>query len=152
MKNDYYEIAYNNLLYLEHSLSTTFYNDIAVNAQQVAEKMLKSVLEYLCDLGDELDKLLRSHNLRAIYDKIHNVYPEFCLDRGSLSILKDFYFDAKYPGDNFVTVTFDECAECIGIMYDAIEETNKFRASNGLSVHEVTRKQLYSTYANSSTA
>lgn len=40
MKNDYYEIAYNNLQYLEFTFKTEFYNDIAVNCQQVAEKIL----------------------------------------------------------------------------------------------------------------
>ena len=44
MKNDYYEIAYNNLLYLQATLGLPFYNDIVVLAQQVAEKMLKSVV------------------------------------------------------------------------------------------------------------
>jgi hypothetical protein len=48
MKNDYYEIAYNNLLYLQATLHLPFYNDIAVGTQQVAEKMLKSVAEYVC--------------------------------------------------------------------------------------------------------
>ena len=87
MRNDYDDIAYNNLLSLEHALSTDYYNDIAVGAQQVSEKMLKSVLEQVCDLKDDVDKLLRSHNLRAIYDRIKAVYGDFSLDRGELSIL-----------------------------------------------------------------
>lgn len=141
MRNDYYDIAYHNLLYLEHALSTSFYNDIAIDAQQVTEKMLKSVLEQVSD-SDDLDKLLHSHNLRAIYDKIHREYSDFHVDRGDLSILKDYYFDAKYPGDNFITVTAEECTECISIMYDVIEATNKFREENGLDVQQISRKRL----------
>ena len=44
MKNDYYDIAYNDLLYLEDDYYKTNYNPMVVQIQQVAEKMLKSVL------------------------------------------------------------------------------------------------------------
>ena len=142
MKNDYYDIAYNNLLYLEYTFATNYYNDITVGAEQIAEKMLKSVLELVCDENDDIDKLLHSHNLRAIYDRIHRECDSFCLDRGHLSILKDYYFDAKYPGDNFVDVTEEECRECIEVMYDVIEQTNDFRKNNCLEIKEIKRKQL----------
>lgn len=146
MRNDYYDIAYNNLLYLEHALSTNFYNDIVVGAQQVSEKMLKSVLEQVCDMQDDVDKLLRSHNLRAIYDRIKMEVGDFSLDRGELSILKDYYFDAKYPGDNFVNVTREECAECLEMMYRVIEETNRFRMKNQMEIKNIEKKTLQYEY------
>ena len=68
MKNDYYEIAYNNLLYLQATLGLPFYNDIVVLAQQVAEKMLKSVVERV---SAESIPLMHSHNLRTLYG--HNI-------------------------------------------------------------------------------
>lgn len=94
MKNDYYDVAINDLLYLQVTLNTPYYNNIAVNAQQVAEKMLKSVAERVC-VG--VEKLMHTHNLRALYTEIHKIEPDFILDKGSLSMLKDLYFDAKYP-------------------------------------------------------
>lgn len=135
MKNDYYAIAINDLRYLELTLNTQFYNNISVGAQQVVEKLLKSVLEQLVPATDShVDKLMTSHNLRAIYDKIHDVYPTFTLDRRGLSMLKDYYYDAKYPGDSFVTVTKSECEENVQIMYDTIEQVNKFRKENDLEI------------------
>ena len=41
MKNDYYDIAYNDLLYLEDNYYKMNYNPMVVQIQQVAEKMLK---------------------------------------------------------------------------------------------------------------
>ena len=105
--------------------------------------ILKSVLEQLApSTDDSVDKLMHSHNLRAIYDKSHAIESAVNLDRRALAMLKDYYFDAKYPGDSFVTVTKEECTENIGIMYDVIEEVNRFRKCNNLPVVEVKRQGL----------
>ncbi len=45
MKNEYYSIALGDLEYLQATLHLPYYNNIAIAAQQVAEKMLKSVVE-----------------------------------------------------------------------------------------------------------
>lgn len=127
--NDYYEIACNDLLYLQATLDTGLYNQIAVQAEQVTEKMLKSVAERYC-VG--IEKLMNTHNLRGIYDQIHKALPSFVLDRHRLSTLKDLYFDAKYPGDNFVEVDEELCTECLSIMYETIEAVTKARESLGL--------------------
>lgn len=139
MKNDYYEIAYNNLLYLQATLHLPFYNDIAVLAQQIAEKMLKSVAERV---NIENLQMMRSHNLRALYDSVRMQYPEPVIDRGALSMLKDYYFDAKYPGENFVTVTKEECAECLNVMYDVIDYVHAVRRALYLECYEIERKFL----------
>lgn len=68
----------------------------------------------------DIEKLMLSHNLRGLYDAIHQQEQTFCLDRGSLSMLKDFYLDAKY---NFVTVSKQECQDCLNTMYDVLEQT-----------------------------
>lgn len=129
MKNDFYAIACEDIRYLQATLHLPYYNQIAVQSQQVAEKMIKSVAERSC-VG--IEKLMHSHNLRALYDAIHEVEAEYCLNRGMLSMLKDFYFDAKYPGDNFVTVSKQDCQECLDTMYEVVEQTNSFRIRYGL--------------------
>lgn len=139
MKNDYYEIAYNNLLYLQATLHLPYFNDIAVGSQQVAEKMLKSVAEVI---SIENVKLLNSHNLRGLYDSIHAQYPDVYLDRKGLSMLKDYYFDAKYPGDSFVTVTKSECEECLEIMYDVIDFVHIIRQSLDMPCRSIEKKYL----------
>lgn len=143
MKNEYYDIAYNNLLFLMANSNSNFYNHIAVLCQQTAETMLKSVLDEISDSRDSsIDKLMHAHNLRALYDQIHRVIPEFVLDRGNLSMLKDYYFDARYPGDNFVTVTKEESDECLRVTLEVVEQVNRFRKANGLEVKEISHEQL----------
>ena len=137
--NDYYKIACNDMAYLQATLNTGLYNNIAVGCQQVAEKMLKSVAEVVClNIGN----LMNSHNLRAIYSEINRVEETFKLDKPSLAMLKDFYFDAKYPGDNFVVVDYETCAECLDILYDVIEQTNSFREHHGYITHTFLRLPL----------
>lgn len=138
-KNDYYSIACEDLKYLQATLHLPYYNQIAVQTQQIAEKMLKSVAEHTC-VG--IEKLMQSHNLRAIYTEIHNSEPDFVLNKSDLSMLKDFYFDAKYPGDNFVEVDKESCQECLDIMYSVIDETNKMRGRLELPVEDFERMML----------
>lgn len=136
MKNDYYAIACEDLKYLQATLFLPYYNQISVQAQQVAEKMLKSVAERACV---DIEKLMLSHNLRGLYSQIHQNDQQFCLDMGKLSMLKDFYYDAKYPGNNFVTVSKEECQECLDTMYDVIEQVNLFRERCGLDIFDMQR-------------
>lgn len=131
--NDYYYIGMNDLCYLQCALKTTYYNKLAIDAQQVIERMLKSVAERAC-VG--VEGLLHTHNLRALYDAIHKELPNFYLDRGALSILKDYYYDLRYPGHNYVDITREECEECIDLMYDTIKQVNAFRQSMGLPIKE----------------
>lgn len=63
-------------------------------------------------------------------------------DRGALSMLKDFYFDAKYTGDNYVLVDRETCEECLTIMYDCIREVHKIREELGLENHNIKEKML----------
>ena len=131
MKNEYYSITYNDLLYLQATLHLPFYNNIAVNAQQVAEKVLKSVVEIV---SPDAEGILKTHNLRGLYNEISKYLPTFELNQWKLSMLKDIYFDAKYPGDNFMEIDQKTCDECLSIMYDTIEAVNQFRAQEGLDI------------------
>ncbi len=139
MKNEYYSIALGDLEYLQATLHLPYYNNIAIAAQQVAEKMLKSVVE-LSSVNCE--SLLRSHNLRALYDEAFKQFSVSPVNRGDLSMLKDYYFDAKYPGDNFVNVTEAECEQCLTTMYDVIEFVHAARNKLGLDCVQVDRKLL----------
>lgn len=145
MKNDYYFIAMEELKYAEANFNTDFYNFVSINAQQVVEKLLKSVLEQLAPMTETgVNNIMHGHNLRAIYDKILEYDTTIVLDRGDLSMLKDYYYDAKYPGDNFVTVTKEECAANIEIMYNVVEQVNRFRKANDLETVDFTRHELQS--------
>ncbi|MFI3212635.1 MAG: HEPN domain-containing protein [Eubacteriales bacterium] len=135
--NDYYKIACSDVLYVQATLHLPFYNQNAIQAQQITEKMLKSVVERVCV---EPFKLLTTHNLRALYMEIHKEDSAFILNKGALSMLKDFYFDAKYPGDNYVDVDQETCDECLEIMYATIEMVNQKRIQLGLEIQEFEEK------------
>lgn len=139
MKNNYYDVAYHDLLYLEEDFHKTYYNPMVTQIQQVAEEMLKSVLELI---RVDVNHLLHSHNLRQIYTAINEFVPDFSLNESDLSYLKDFYFESRYPGDNFIEVSREQCAKCLRIMYTVVAEVNKFRQQNGLEFYEVTEKVL----------
>lgn len=135
MKNDYYDIAVNDLKYLQCTINTPFYNNMAAGAQQVAEKMLKSVAE-LCDTQDD-HKVMNGHNLRGIYQILKREGIDLNLNQGDLAVLKDVYYESRYPGDSFMNVTRDEFIDCLRIMYEVIREVNQFRVERELYTVEI---------------
>ena len=116
-------IAENDLQYLEAVLKTgnTFYNQLAVQCQQVAEKFLKGYLDRVL-LEEDVSDLLRKHNMKKIAAKLNEIKPELKLDTIGLAYLTDFYFDARYPGDDFYTVSKEEFEKCLAIMYDTVNQ------------------------------
>ncbi|WP_138372707.1 MULTISPECIES: HEPN domain-containing protein [Oscillospiraceae] len=123
IKNTYIDIAENDLQYLESVLQTgsTFYNQLAVQCQQVAEKFLKGYLDKLL-LEEDISDLLRKHNMKKMASKLNEWNPELNLDTIGLAYLTDFYFDARYPGDDFYTVSKEEFEKCLAIMYDTVKK------------------------------
>lgn len=123
IKNTYLSIAENDLAYLESVLAvgSNFYNQLAVQCQQVAEKYLKGYLDKLF-VNEDVSDLLRKHNMKKIAAKLNEMNPELGLDTIGLAFLTDFYFDARYPGDDFYTVTKAEFEKCLEIMYDTIRK------------------------------
>lgn len=132
IKNSYIDIAENDLEYLESVLHTgsRFYNQLAVQCQQVAEKYLKGYLDKLMT-DEDVSDLLRKHNMKRIASKLNDVYPELELDTVGLAYLTDFYFDARYPGDDFMTVSEKEFQKCLDIMYDTVGRLKKLDEQNG---------------------
>lgn len=123
IKNTYLDIAENDLQYLEAVLKTgnTFYNQLAVQCQQVAEKFLKGYLDRML-LEEDVSELLRKNSLKKIAAKLNDVKPELELNTIGLAYLTDFYFDARYPGDDFYTVSKEEFEKCLAIMYDTVKK------------------------------
>ena len=63
IKNSYLDIAQNDLEYLEAVMKTgnRFYNQLAVQCEQVTEKYLKGYLDKMM-LDEDVTDLLRKHN------------------------------------------------------------------------------------------
>ena len=55
-----------------------------------------------------------------------------CVCFCTAKLLKDYYYDARYPGDNFVIVTVDELREAFEIMLAVVEAVNEWRISHKL--------------------
>lgn len=123
IRNSYLDIAENDLEYLESVLKTgsRFYNQLAVQCQQVAEKYLKGYLDRLLT-DEDVSDLLRKHNMKRIASRLNELYPDLELDTIGLAYLTDFYFDARYPGDDFSVVTEQEFQKCLLIMYDTVNK------------------------------
>ena len=130
VKNDYYSIACNDYRYLLRNLDSDFYNNMAVECQQICEKALKSVLVYV---NPDAKTIINSHNLRQIYSAIDEE-ELINLDMAKLSLLKDYYFEARYPGDSFISVKKKEFEMAYLTVIDVLNEVNKWRIKHNLEV------------------
>lgn len=137
ISNNYLAIAQNDLDYLESVTAggSTFYNQLSVQCQQVAEKFLKGVLDRLF-LEEDVSDLLRKHNMKKIAVKLNAFRPDLMLDTVGLAYLTDFYYDAKYPGDDFYTVTKEEFEKCSSIMYDTVAKLKRLIQSEDIPLHK----------------
>lgn len=69
--------------------------------------------------------LLKSYNLRLILDVIKEEYPDVEIAARDVKWLGDFYFDAGYPGDNFVEVSRQDALECLEMVEKIEQEVKK---------------------------
>lgn len=125
--NSYYGMAYNDYCYAKAGLGVGEqlgnYNGVASLCAQSAEKYLKAILEV--SLNSEGLGLMHSHNLRAISNKLMEIYPQLELSSKDMKWLGDFYFDARYPGDNFVEVNRADALECLRLTAELQKKTEK---------------------------
>ena len=117
--NSYFGMAQNDYLFAKSSIETGRvlgnFNVTASLFAQSGEKFLKAVLEQKFPGDQELLRLLHSHNLRALYNK---VVTKCQLSTNSMECkwLGDFYYDARYPGDDFILVTEEDALSCMQIV------------------------------------
>ena len=115
---NYYDIAENDYQYFKQYttiINPDYNNPLAIQAQQIVEKLLKHMIEDYCQ-EENPKELLRSHKLQSIYMSINRIYPNFQLNRDDLLFLSSFYYDARYPGVDFVKVDKDDALRCIQIV------------------------------------
>lgn len=129
----YAEIAENNLLWAKYGLDIGEklgqYNTVVIEAQQSAEKFMKGFITDYVNINHQYDKDLSTHNLRKLALIINDFTPNKTLDPMKCKYLGDWYFDARYPGENYTEITDKEEAQrCIQIaeeirdaLYDAIK-------------------------------
>lgn len=118
----------NDYLYAKESMKDQTrqeYNWPAIIFAQAAEKILKAVIEVAFVDDSDCIALMRTHNLRTIVAKILERFPDAKLSTKDCKWLGDFYFDARYPGDDFIIVTLQDAIEAMRIAEDIIREVKK---------------------------
>lgn len=128
----YYDIA----MRTYHSLDTFFdaadksdwYNPFATECQQVVEKLLKDLLTQILPLSSKLESLLHSHDLGTLARAVNGMYPN-TLRIQDCAWLTDYYFDTRYPGDNFFVVTRYDALEVKKVTDTLVESILSVRSS-----------------------
>jgi HEPN domain-containing protein len=126
--SSYYDIAVNEYQYFQHVktiVNSDFNNPLAIQAQQIVEKLLKHIIESYCQ-DNNVTQLLRSHKLHSIYMTIHRIHPQFQLNRDDLIFLSSFYYDARYPGVDYVKVKKEDAIRCIRVVEEVKEKVDEF--------------------------
>lgn len=124
----YYDIAerdYQYFMQYQNIIDPEYNNPLAIQAQQIVEKLLKHIIECYCQEEDPRE-ILRSHKLQSIYLTINRIYPEFQLNRNDLLFLSSFYYDARYPGVDFIMVNEEDAIRCVQIVEEVKLAVDEF--------------------------
>lgn len=103
--------------FFDYAKETSWYNSFAAECQQVVERMMKALVETFSDMSLP-DSLFKTHNLRRLTQVINSKYPDL-VDEQKVAWIEDFYFDARYPGDDFIVVSEDTALKLL----DATKQT-----------------------------
>lgn len=131
-QNSFLGRGINDYLYAKESMKQVTmkeYNWPAVIFAQAAEKLLKAVIETEFAEDSQCISLMRTHNLRTIVAKILEKFPDAKLSSKDCKWLGDFYFDARYPGDDFIRVTLEDGLEAMRIVENILIEVEKILIS-----------------------
>jgi HEPN domain-containing protein len=102
----YYEIAINDYWFLDTIRDGNFYNKIGIECQQIAEKLLKHLYVTYVDVSEQEERFFKTHSVHKIALQL-NKHLNTSFDYASLAILTDYYFDTRYPGDEYIDLTGD---------------------------------------------
>lgn len=100
---NYYDFALKDLKSAEIMYKySNEYDVIVVSCQQYVEKSLKHLLQL------KNGELLKTHKLHTLLNKIDMVeLNEF--DRLFFLEIENFYFDKRYPGEDYIETTKEDC-------------------------------------------
>lgn len=113
----YYEIALNDYRFLNTIRDGDFYNKIGVECQQIAEKFLKYLYVTYVDVSEQEERFIKTHSVHKIAIQI-NKHLGTSFDYSSLALLTDYYFDTRYPGDEYIDLTSDMADHALKLIDD----------------------------------
>lgn len=114
----YLDFAENDYKYFMHSYKSGYVaNNMAANAQNTAEKYLKHLIDQYDHDEERLDlrtRVLRTHNLSQLLNYLSNeMKASVPLEtKRYINALNNYYFNARYPGDNSFFVSQDDIEIC----------------------------------------
>ncbi len=129
-KRSYYDVAMNDYshfkwlvqgIHLDHT-----HNAIGVQAQQIVEKLLKHVLDRWCTEEDNTD-LLRSHKVQTLVREIKKQTGFEVMKIEEALFLSDFYYGARYPGEDYIEVTLEEAQRAADIVDEVVQAVDRLR-------------------------
>ena len=97
-----------------------WYNLFAAECAQIIEKMLKGNLSISKLPENTSPHIFDIHSLQVLTRTLHSIYPN-TINAQNASWLSDYYFDTKYPGDNFVEVSKYDAEQILSITKDLAE-------------------------------
>ena len=104
----YKEIAEDDFKAAKALIEFEMWNAAGQHLQQACEKQLKGWLEE----NNKLDIVLaRTHNLRKLLREIGGYEEDFYK---TAALIEDYYFDTKYPGDDYIELTKQDIEAAVG--------------------------------------
>lgn len=86
---------------------TEEYDVIVTNCQQYIEKALKHLYEI------RLHELSKSHKLVTLVKRLN--ISEILIYENELRIIQDYYFDKRYPSEDYIETTKEECDNAVAV-------------------------------------
>lgn len=132
MSVSYYDVAKDDLLYLEYSMKmidgAPVFNNILVQEQQVCEKMLKELVRRFV-FSENVESVLKSHKLVTLVNSIQKETGwELAIKADELRFLSDFYFDGRYPSIDYLSATKDDAIRGYAIVKSVVSAVDKMLA------------------------
>lgn len=121
----YYEIALNDYRFLETIRDGDFYNKIGIECQQIAEKFLKYLYVTYIDVSEQEERFIKTHSVHKIAIQL-NRHMDTKFDYSSLAVLTDYYFDTRYPGDEYIDLTSDMANNALQLIDDLKETVDDY--------------------------
>ena len=111
----YKEIAEDDFMGAKTLAEFEMWNLAGQHLQQACEKQLKNWLEE----NNKLDTALaRTHNLRKLLREIGDYEQDFYK---TAALVENYYFDTKYPGDDFIELTEQDIYSAINFYNELID-------------------------------
>ncbi len=125
MGSSYYDIAEDEYQFFMSIDSDHLPQQIGFLGQQIVEKLLKHII-VTSEKPIEDDMIVRTYNLKKLYRFIKAEIVDLDLDMGDLVQVSNYYFETRYPGDNFMWLTEEEKKDCVRIVKEIKEKVDTY--------------------------